>query len=107
MAYAASMRRGSCCQTPRSRRLNPAPLEAPDQQSLPGPREPLRVLGYAANGVADELALAMLAHVPDDLPIAVEITRTRMQASELVSLVHERGFTVVCITDLPPSPASK
>ncbi len=89
------------------RRLNPAPLEAPDQQSLPGPREPLRVLGYAANGVADELALAMLAHVLDDLPIAVEITRTRMQASELVSLVHERGFTVVCIADLPPSPASK
>ena len=30
-----------------------------------------------------------------------------MQASELVSLVHERGFTVVCIADLPPSPASK
>ena len=89
------------------RRLNPAPLEAPDQQSLPGPREPLRVLGYAANGVADELALAMLAHVLDDLPIAVEITRTRMQASELVSLVHERGFSVVCIADLPPSPPSK
>jgi predicted PurR-regulated permease PerM len=89
------------------RRLNPAPLEAPDHQPLPGPREPLRVLGYAANGVADELALAMLAHVLDDLPIAVEITRTRMQASELVSLVHERGFTVVCIADLPPSPPSK
>ncbi len=89
------------------RRLNPAPLEAPDHPPLPGPREPLRVLGYAANGVADELALAMLAHVLDDLPIAVEITRTRMQASELVSLVHERGFTVVCIADLPPSPAVK
>ncbi len=89
------------------RRLQPAPLEAPDHQPLLGPREPLRVLGYAANGVADELALAMLAHVLDDLPIAVEITRTRMQASELVSLVHDRGFTVVCIADLPPSPASK
>jgi hypothetical protein len=89
------------------RRLNPEPSEAPDQQPLPCPREPLRVLGYAANGVADELALAMLAHVLDDLPIVVEITRTRMQASELVSLVHERGFTVVCIADLPPSPPSK
>ena len=89
------------------RRLNPEPLEAPDHPPLLGPREPLRVLGYAANGVADELALAMLAHVLDDLPIAVEITRTRMQASELVSLVHERGFSVVCIADLPPSPASK
>jgi hypothetical protein len=49
----------------------------------------------------------MLAHVLDDLPIAVEITRTRMQASELVSLVHEREFTVVCIADLPPSPPVK
>ena len=49
----------------------------------------------------------MLAHVVDDLPIAVEITSTRMQASELVSLVHERGFSVVCIADLPPSLPSK
>jgi predicted PurR-regulated permease PerM len=89
------------------RRLNPEAPEAPDHQPLPGPREPLRVLGYPANGVADELALAMLGHVVDDLPIAIEVTRTRMQASELVSLVHERGVTVVCIADLPPSPTSK
>ena len=65
------------------------------------------MLGYATNGVADELALAMLAHLLDDLPIAVEITSTRMQASELVSLVQERGFSVVCFADLPPSPPSK
>jgi hypothetical protein len=65
------------------------------------------VLGYATNGVADELALEMLAHVLDDLPIAVEITRTRMQASEVVALVHQQGFSVVCIADLPPSPPSK
>jgi hypothetical protein len=65
------------------------------------------VLGYATNGVADELALEMLAHVLDDLPIAVEITRTRMQASEVVSLVRERRYSVVCIADLPPSPPSK
>ena len=89
------------------RRVNPEPSEAPDHPPLPGPREPLRVLGYAANGVADELALTMLAHVLDDLPIAVEITRTRMQASELVSLVREQGFSVVCIADLPPSPPAK
>jgi hypothetical protein len=65
------------------------------------------VLGYAANGPADELALVMLAHVLDDLPIAVEITSTRMQASDLVSLVHERGCPVVCIADLPPSAPAK
>ena len=89
------------------RHLNPDPPEAHDHSGLPGPGEPLRVLGYATNGVADELALAMLAHIVDDLPIAVEMTKTRMQASEVVSLVQERGFSVVCIADLPPSPSSK
>ena len=64
----------------------PAPL---DESPLPAPREPLRVLGYAANGAADELALMMLAHLLADLPIAVEITG-RMLASELVALV-QRG----------------
>ena len=89
------------------RALNPEPTELPDGLPLPGPREPLRVLGYATNGVADELALAMLAHLLDDLPIHVEITGTRLQASELVALVHTQGFSVVCFADLPPSPSSK
>jgi predicted PurR-regulated permease PerM len=86
------------------RRLHPVPRADP---SLPGPREPLRVLGYATNGGADELALAMLTHLLDDLPIGVEIARTRMQASELLALVREQGFSVVCLADLPPSPPSK
>lgn len=89
------------------RRLHPEPPAPPDDPPLPGPREPLRVLGYATNGVADELALAMLAHLVDDLPISIEITSTRLQASELLSLVHEQGFTVVCLADLPPSAPSK
>jgi hypothetical protein len=86
------------------RRVHPLPRADP---SLPGPREPLRVLGYATNGAADELALAMLTHLLDDLPIGVEIARTRMQASELLALVREQGFSVVCLADLPPSPPSK
>lgn len=77
---------------------DPAPLE---------PREPLGVLGYAVNGVADEVALAMLARLLDDLPIAMEITGARMQAAELVSLVRGRKYSVVCFADLPPSSASK
>jgi predicted PurR-regulated permease PerM len=81
------------------RRLEPS---APAQ-----PRDPLRVLGYATNGVADELALAMLAHLLDDLPVRVEIAATRMLASDLVSLVQERRVSVVCLADLPPSPSSK
>jgi hypothetical protein len=89
------------------RALNPERPALPDGPPLPGPREPLRVLGYATNGAADELALAMLAHLVDDLPIHVEITGTRLQASELLALVHTQGFSVVCFADLPPSPPSK
>jgi predicted PurR-regulated permease PerM len=89
------------------RRLNPEPPAPLKDPPPPGPREPLRVLGYPTNGIADEVALAMLAHLLDDLPIAVEITRTRLQASELLSLVQEQGFSVVCLADLPPSPPSK
>ena len=43
----------------------------------------------------------------DDLPVDVEITGTRLQASELVALVQTQGFSVVCFADLPPSPSSK
>jgi hypothetical protein len=89
------------------RRLAPQPPAPPDDPPLSEPRKPLRVLGLAINGVADELALGMLVHLVDDLPIAVDITAARMQASELVSLVKEREFSVVCFADLPPSPPSK
>jgi hypothetical protein len=79
----------------------------PDDAPLPGAREPLRVLGVAANGSADELALEMLGHLIDDLPVVVEITKGRMLASELVSLVQAEGVSVICLADLPPSPLSK
>ena len=83
------------------------PPAAAADASVLGPREPLRVLGYAVNGGADEVALAMLAHLLDDVPMVVEITGARMQAVELVSLVNDRKFSVVCFADLPPSSPSK
>jgi predicted PurR-regulated permease PerM len=89
------------------RRLQPEPPTPLDDSPLPGPREPLRVLGYATNGVADELALTMLADLLDDLPVVVEIIKGRMLASELVSLVQTQGASIVCLADLPPSPPSK
>ena len=46
-------------------------------------------------------------HLLDDLPIAVEVAKTRLLASELVSLVQAQGVSVVCLADLPPSPPSK
>jgi predicted PurR-regulated permease PerM len=88
------------------RRLQSEP-SLPDDLALPGPREPLRVLGLATNGIADELALEMLGHLLNDLPIVVEITKGRMLASELVSLVRAQGVSVICLADLPPSPPSK
>jgi len=89
------------------RSLTPDSSVAPADLPMPRPREPLAVLGYAVNGVADELALTMLASLVEDLPIAIEITGARMQASELVTQVQARRFAVVCIADLPPSPTSK
>jgi len=88
------------------RHLQPAPPPAADP-ALPEPRKPLRVLGYPTNGSADELALQMLAQLLDDLPIALEIAKERMLASELVSLVQTLGISIVCLADLPPSPPSK
>ena len=83
-----------------------APPAAADPSRI-GPREPLHVLGYAANGAGDEVALVMLAHLLDDLPIVMETTGARMQAVELASLVRDRKFSVVCFADLPPSSSSK
>ncbi len=88
------------------RRLQPEP-PPPDDPALHGLREPLRVLGLATNGVADEVALEMLGHLLNDLPIVVEITKGRMFASEVVALVQAQGVSVVCLADLPPSPPSK
>jgi predicted PurR-regulated permease PerM len=88
------------------RRLESEP--APSDEASPAvARDALRVLGVATNGGADELALEMLAHVLNDLPIVVEVAKGRMLASELVSHVQARGVSVICLADLPPSPPSK
>jgi predicted PurR-regulated permease PerM len=89
------------------RRIQPEEPSPDVPPLVPPAREPLRVLGYAANGVADEIALAMLSHLVDDLPVAIEVTRTRMLAAEVVALVRSQGVSVVCLADLPPSPPSK
>ena len=67
----------------------------------------LRVLGYAANGSGDSLALEMLARLLNDLPIAIDGDRTRLMASTLIEVVRTEHYDGVCIVDLPPSPPSK
>jgi predicted PurR-regulated permease PerM len=89
------------------RRLQPEPAPPAEEAGVPGPRAPLRMVSYAVNGVADELALGMLAQVVNDLPIDVEVIKTRLSAAELVSFVQAQGVSVVCLADLPPSPPSK
>jgi predicted PurR-regulated permease PerM len=75
--------------------------------TVTAPRERAGVLAYAANGVADEIALAMLAHLVEDLPVTVEISRTRMLAADVIAAVQEKRYGIVCIADLPPSASSK
>ncbi len=89
------------------RRAGAEPAAAAAEPSLPVPHQALRVLGHAVNGAADGVALAMLAHLLDDVPVAVEITGVRMQAAELVSMAGDGRFSVVCFADLPPSSSSK
>jgi predicted PurR-regulated permease PerM len=70
-------------------------------------REPLRVAAYATNGAADELALTMLSELARELPIAIDVTGSRLLASELVLQLQQHKASVLCIADLPPSPPSK
>ena len=87
-----------------------APLATPPAVGEPPvmePQEPLRILGYAVNGGADEAALEMLARLLDDLPVVMEVSSARMQATELAALVRSRQFSIVCFADLPPSSSSK
>jgi hypothetical protein len=65
------------------------------------------VMAYAANAEADVLALQMLEHMVRRLPVTLEITSSRMLAAEMVRIVRDRGYRIVCIADLPPSPPSK
>jgi len=89
------------------RKLRPEPVTGSEEPALPQPRQPLRVLGYAANGTGDELALGMLAHLVEDLPIQLDIHPARLHANALIALLQSQKISVLCIADLPPSPPSK
>ncbi len=89
--------------------LSPAAPPA-DDGSTPAemPEKPrFRVLGYAANGPSDMLALEMLGRLLSDLPIVVDSGPTRLLASQLIELVRAEHYDAVCLVDLPPSPPSK
>ncbi len=100
IADAAEWIRELAPESPESKTAGPGP-------ELPSPRQPLRVLGYAANGSSDALALGMLAHLVQGLPIEVDIHPTRLHTNALVSLLQDQKISVLCIADLPPSPPSR
>jgi predicted PurR-regulated permease PerM len=64
------------------------------------------VLGCPIEGAADAVALGMLAHILP-APVELRITVGAMMSSDIIALVREEGFRVICIADLPPSTATK
>lgn len=83
----------------------------PDDDDQPAPvvvepRTRIKLLGWAANGASDDLALTMLRQYLDDLPIDV-LVRTRLLASEMVQLARDEDISVVCLVDLPPRSSSR
>jgi predicted PurR-regulated permease PerM len=67
---------------------------------------PVKVLGWAANGAPDEVALAMLARLVDDLPVEVTI-RSKLMATEMIEVARDEGIGIVCLVDLPPGSPSR
>lgn len=79
---------------------------APPEADRPaGP--PLRVLGYAVHSAADLVALDMLGRLLTDTQVALTTAGPRLLASDLVRQVREHEYSVVCLSDLPPSSSSK
>lgn len=79
------------------------------QRRAPENRVPaaVRVLGVAADGEGDVVALRMLADLLEGTPIALELQPGPMLTSEVVEAVQREAYRAVCIADLPPSPPSK
>ncbi len=65
------------------------------------------MLGCTVNDAVDETALQMLQRLVEDLPNAMEIRSGRTLGAEIVTLVQEQDFRVICVADLPPNPSFK
>jgi predicted PurR-regulated permease PerM len=62
-----------------------------------------RVLGCAANGSSDALALQMLSGTLGEIPMTLEVAGSRLLANELVALAVSSQCSAIVIADLPPS----
>jgi hypothetical protein len=84
-----------------------------DSFTLPASRDgepstPRRqVLGLAADGISDVLALRMLARLLADEPFALDVRERAVLSAELLDEVRRGRFHAVCIADIPPSAPSR
>jgi hypothetical protein len=71
------------------------------------PRSPVPVLGVAANGEGDVLALRMLEDLLAGRAFTLEVQQAGVLSAEIVKAVQKGAYRAVCITDLPPSPPTR
>jgi hypothetical protein len=67
----------------------------------------LRVLGCPVHGEADALALRILERVLAGAAVTLDVLERSPSTFELMQLVRDRGYDVVCLADLPPAPPSR
>lgn len=79
---------------------------AADDAEPPAPGTRVRVLGCPARTEADALALRVLGHVVGPA-VALDVLDQPPSTFEVIRLVRERGYDVVCIADLPPGAPSR
>ena len=60
------------------------------------------ILGCAARSPSDELALVALRRLLEPLGCEIELASSRLLSSELVAMVEERRFPLICIAGMPP-----
>ena len=65
------------------------------------------VLGLAADGAPDVLALRMLGRLLLDTPFALDIRDRSVLSTEIVESVKAGRYCAVCIADIPPSAPSR
>jgi predicted PurR-regulated permease PerM len=80
-----------------------APAEAAAASDL----DPIPMLGVAAHGESDVVALRMLCDVLRGTPFTLDIKPAAVLSSEVLEEMQRGHYRVVCIADLPPSAPSK
>lgn len=82
-------------------------LAVPTSGPGPMPAEKLAVLGLAAAGAPDALALRMLAHLLKDTPLVLDVRERAVLSAEVLEAVKLGRYRAVCIADIPPSAPSR